>query len=215
MPKIKKVVVNVGIGSAVVLKDEKAQESIIKDLTLITGQKPLITLAKKAISAFKIREGMPVGLKVTLRGKRMYDFLFRLINVVLPRTRDFRGLGSKSIDKGGNLSIGIKEHLIFPEISQDDIRRIFGMEITVVTHSKDKEKVLELYKLMGFPINKPWLKHQILQNQIKPKFMTRKVNRCFRCGRRHGFMRKFGLCRICFRELANKGELPGIKKSSW
>ncbi len=152
VPKIKKVVVNVGIGSAVVLKDEKAQESIIKDLTLITGQKPLITLAKKAISAFKIREGMPVGLKVTLRGKRMYDFLFRLINVVLPRTRDFRGLGSKSIDKGGNLSIGIKEHLIFPEISQDDIRRIFGMEITVVTHSKDKEKVLELYKLMGFPI---------------------------------------------------------------
>lgn len=152
VPQIKKVVINVGIGSTVVAKDEKAQESIAKDIVLITGQKPLVTLAKKAISAFKLREGMPVGLKVTLRGKRMYDFLFRLVNVVLPRTRDFRGLDSKSIDKGGNLSIGIKEHLIFPEISQDDIRRIFGMEITVVTHFKDKEKVIELYKLMGFPI---------------------------------------------------------------
>jgi len=152
VPRIEKVVINVGIGSAVVAKDEKAQESITKDIILITGQKPLVTLAKKAISAFKVREGMPVGLKVTLRKKRMYDFLFRLINVVLPRTRDFRGLSSKSIDGGGNLNIGIKEHLIFPEISQDDIRRIFGLEITVVTHIKDKEKALELYKLMGFPI---------------------------------------------------------------
>lgn len=152
VPKIEKVVVNVGIGSAVVAKDEKVQESITKDIILITGQKPLVTLAKKAISAFKVREGMPVGLKVTLRKKRMYDFLFRLINVVLPRTRDFRGLSSKSIDERGNLNIGIKEHLIFPEISQDDIRRIFGLEITIVADSKNKEKALELYKLMGFPI---------------------------------------------------------------
>jgi large subunit ribosomal protein L5 len=152
VPRIEKVVVNVGIGSVVASKDEKAQESIEKDLILITGQKPLVTLAKKAISAFKIREGMPVGLKVTLRGKRMYDFLSRLINIVLPRTRDFRGLNSKSIDGDGNLSIGIKEHLIFPEISQEDIRRIFGLEITMVTHIKDNAQALELYKLMGFPI---------------------------------------------------------------
>jgi len=152
VPRIEKVVVNVGIGSVIVSKDEKAQKSITEDLTLITGQKPLITLAKKAISTFKTREGMPVGLKVTLRGKRMYDFLSRLINIVLPRTRDFRGLNSKSIDGNGNLSIGIKEHLIFPEISQDDIRRIFGLEITVVTHTKNKEQALTLYKLMGFPI---------------------------------------------------------------
>ncbi len=152
VPRIEKVVINIGIGSTVVAKDEKVQESITKDIILITGQKPLVTLAKKAISAFKVREGMPVGLKVTLRKKRMYDFLFRLINVVLPRTRDFRGLSSKSIDEGGNLNIGIKEHLIFPEISQDDIRRIFGLEITVVTHFKNKERALEFYKLMGFPI---------------------------------------------------------------
>lgn len=152
VPRILKVVVNVGIGSTVTSKDEKAQESIINDINLITGQKPLITLAKKAISVFKIREGMPVGIKVTLRGKRMYDFVFRLINVVLPRTRDFRGLDPKSIDQNGNLNIGIKEHLIFPEISQDDIRRIFGLEITIVTSSNDREKLVEFYKLMGFPI---------------------------------------------------------------
>jgi large subunit ribosomal protein L5 len=152
VPRVEKVSINVGIGSIIASKDEKVQESVIQDITLITGQKPLITLAKKAISAFKTREGMPVGLKVTLRGKRMYDFLARLINVVLPRTRDFRGLNSQSIDEDGNLTIGIKEHIIFPEISQEDIRRIFGMEITVVTHAKDKERALALYKLMGFPI---------------------------------------------------------------
>lgn len=152
VPRIEKVVVNVGIGSIIASKDDKAQESITKDIILITGQKPLTTLAKKAISAFKIREGMPVGLKVTLRGKRMYDFLSRLVNIVLPRTRDFRGLNLKSIDEDGNLTIGIKEHIIFPEISQEDIRKIFGLEITIVTHTKNKEKALELYKLMGFPI---------------------------------------------------------------
>ncbi|HUT96182.1 MAG TPA: 50S ribosomal protein L5 [Candidatus Paceibacterota bacterium] len=152
VPKIEKVVINIGIGSIVVSKDEKAQESITKDLTLITGQKPLVTLAKKGISAFKTREGMPVGLKVTLHGERMYDFLSRLINVVLPRTRDFRGLNLKSIDKEGNLTIGIKEQIIFPEISQEDIRRIFGMEITIVIHEKNRERALEFYKLMGFPI---------------------------------------------------------------
>lgn len=152
VPRIEKVVVNVGIGSIIASKDDKAQESITKDIILITGQKPLTTLAKKAISAFKIREGMPVGLKVTLRGKKMYDFLSRLVNIVLPRTRDFRGLNSKSIDEDGNLTIGIKEHIIFPEISQEDIRKIFGLEITIVTHTKNKEKALELYKLMGFPI---------------------------------------------------------------
>lgn len=152
VPRIEKVVVNVGIGSIVASKDEKIQESVTRDITSITGQKPLVTLAKKAISAFKVREGMPVGLKVTLRGNRMYDFISRLVNIVLPRTRDFRGLNIKSIDEDGNLTIGIKEHIIFPEISQEDIRRIFGLEITIVTHAKNKERALEFYKLMGFPI---------------------------------------------------------------
>lgn len=150
VPKIEKTVVNVGIGS--ILKDEKFQETISRDLTLITGQKPIPTLAKKAISAFKTRKGMTVGLKVTLRGKRMFDFLSRLINVALPRTRDFRGLSSKSVDEGGNLTIGIKEHIIFPEISQEEIKRIFGLEVTVVTNAETRDEAIELFRLLGFPI---------------------------------------------------------------
>lgn len=150
VPKILKVVINVGINGS--LKDEKLQGFIAKDLAIITGQKPVATKAKKAISAFKTREGMEVGLKVTLRGKKMFDFVSRFINVVLPRTRDFRGLSSKSIDKGGNLTIGIKEHMIFPEISPEEIKRNFGMEITIVINSKSKEESLELFKLIGFPI---------------------------------------------------------------
>lgn len=151
VPRITKAIVNIGIGSSA-LKDVKVQETISKDLGLITGQKPVPTLAKKAISGFKTRKGMVVGLKTTLRGKRMFDFLSRLINIALPRTRDFRGLLPKSIDEGGNLTIGIKEHIIFPEISQEDIRKIFGLEITVVSNAKKREEALELFKLLGFPI---------------------------------------------------------------
>ena len=148
---IKKVVVNTGIGSAV-LRDEKIQETILKDLALITGQKPVPTLARKAISSFKTRKGMVVGFKITLRGKRMFDFLSRLINTTLPRSRDFRGLEPKSVDNGGNLNIGIKEHIIFPEVSSEEVRRIFGMEITVVTNAKKREEALELFRLLGFPL---------------------------------------------------------------
>jgi len=152
VPKIMKTVVNVGIGN--ILKDEKNQELISKELALITGQKPMPTQARKAIAGFKVREGMIIGLKVTLRGEKMFDFLSRLINVAIPRTRDFRGFSSKSVDKGGNLTMGIKEHIIFPEASQEDIKRIFGLEVTVVTASKNREEALELFKLLGFPIKK-------------------------------------------------------------
>lgn len=150
VPKIEKVVVNVGIGS--LSRDEQTQEVITKDLALITGQKPVPTIAKKDISAFKVRQGMVVGLKVTLRGKRMFDFVSRLINITLPRSRDFRGLSSKSIDKSGNLTIGIKEHIIFPELVSEDIKKIFGLEVTVATNAKIREEAIELFKLIGFPI---------------------------------------------------------------
>ena len=152
VPRIKKVVLNVGVGS--VLRDEGIQQLVAKDLAVITGQKAVATIAKRAISAFKVREGMVVGYKVTLRGKMMFDFIDRLINVVLPRTRDFRGLESKSVDKSGNLTIGVKEHIIFPEISQEEIKKIFGLEITINTNSKSKEEALELFRLLGFPIKK-------------------------------------------------------------
>ena len=150
VPKIEKVVVNTGIGQAI--KEEKIQEEISRDLALITGQKPACRPAKKAISAFKTRKGMIVGLMVTLRGQRMYDFLERLINIALPRSRDFRGLPEKSVDQNGNLTIGLKEQIIFPEISAEKARNIFGLEVTVVTTARSHEEGVVLLKLMGFPV---------------------------------------------------------------
>lgn len=150
--KIEKVTVNTGIGKF--LQDEKAIDEIVKDLSLITGQKPIFTKAKKAISGFKIREGLNVGLAVTLRKRKMFDFIERLINLALPRSRDFRGIDQKSVDQRGNLTIGIREQIIFPEISHENIRNIFGMEITVKTTAKNKEGGMELLRLMGFPIKK-------------------------------------------------------------
>ncbi len=150
LPKIEKVVVNIGLGRA--LKDEKFLEIALRDLTLITGQKPKKTLAKKSIANFKTREGMVVGAIITLRGDRMYDFISRLVNIALPRTRDFRGISAKSVDKNGNLTIGIKEHIVFPEISGEEVRNIFGFEITIVTKAENRDKALVLYKALGFPI---------------------------------------------------------------
>lgn len=150
VPKIEKVVVNSGIGKA--LKDEKIQEEIARDLALMTGQKPVPCQAKKAISAFKTRKGMVVGLMVTLRGQRMYDFLDRLISIALPRSRDFRGLSEKSIDQNGHLTIGIKEQIIFPEISAESTKNIFGLEVCIKTTAKNHQEGIELFRLMGFPL---------------------------------------------------------------
>lgn len=152
VPRITKVVVNTGTGR--ISQDDKLQEMISRDLATITGQKPAPTLAKGAISEFKIRQGMPIGFKVTLRGSKMYDFLERLVSTAIPRIRDFRGLSEKSIDKGGNLSIGIKEHIIFPEISNEEIKNIFGLEVTMTTNAKKREEAVELFRLLGFPLKK-------------------------------------------------------------
>lgn len=149
VPKIEKVVVNIGVGR---IRDEKQHEEIRKYLTLITGQKPAPRTAKKAIASFKTRLGLVIGYQVTLRGKRMYDFISRLINIALPRTRDFRGIDPKSIDAKGNLTIGIKEHIVFPEMIGEDYRFLFGLEATIVTSAKKKEEGVELLKQMGFPI---------------------------------------------------------------
>lgn len=150
LPKIQKVVANAGLGRA--LKDEKFLEVALRDLGLITGQKPKVTLAKKSIAGFKTREGVGVGAMVTLRGVRMYDFIARLINVALPRTRDFRGIGIKSLDKNNNLTIGIKEHIVFPEVSGEEVKNIFGFEVTLVIKAKSKAEALALYRALGFPI---------------------------------------------------------------
>lgn len=156
VPKIGKVIVNVGFGKFISGKtsDErkKIADSILTDLAQICGQRPVLTKAKKSIAGFKIREGQPVGVKVTLRKKVMYDFLERLINIVLPRTRDFRGINPNSIDKEGNLTIGIKEHIVFPEVSPEVTRFNFGLEITVVIKTDSRKEGMELLKLLGFPI---------------------------------------------------------------
>jgi large subunit ribosomal protein L5 len=150
VPRILKVTLNSGLGKY--RQEQKIIEEIEKDMTLIAGQKAVFTKAKKAISSFKTRIGQAIGLKVTLRGRRMYDFLDRLISLALPRTRDFRGLSPKSLDKNGNLNIGIREQIVFPEISHEHVRTIFGLEACVTTNARNKEEGLELFKLLGFPI---------------------------------------------------------------
>jgi large subunit ribosomal protein L5 len=158
VPRLEKVVVNTGFGKLTVSQhgddQKKTIESIVNDLAMITGQKPLKTKAKKPISTFSLRKGMIIGAKVTLRKQKMYDFLERLIHMALPRTRDFRGLSPDSVDKKGSLTIGIKEHICFPEVSPEKAKSIFGMEITVATSAKSKEEGLELFRQLGFPIKK-------------------------------------------------------------
>lgn len=152
IPKIEKVVINIGVGDAV--GNAKALESAVSDLTIIAGQKPVITKAKKSIANFKVREGMALGTKVTLRGERMYEFLDKLINVALPRVRDFRGVSAKAFDGRGNYALGLKEQLIFPEIEYDQVERVTGMDIIVVTSAKTDEEARELLTLFGMPFEK-------------------------------------------------------------
>ena len=149
IPKIVKVIVNIGVSDAVA--DPKAIDGAVEDLMEITGQKPVVTRAKKSISNFKVREGMPIGCKVTLRGQRMYYFLDKLVNVSLARIRDFRGVGRSGFDGRGNYTLGLKEQLIFPEISVEKVSRIRGMSITIVTSAGSDEEAYELLKAMGMP----------------------------------------------------------------
>ena len=192
IPKIDKIVLNMGVGDAV--SNAKNLDEAVEELTLISGQKPLITKAKKSIANFRLREGMSIGAKVTLRGDRMYDFLYKLINVSLPRVRDFRGVSARSFDGRGNYTLGIKEQLIFPEIDFDKVNRTRGLDIVIVTTANTDEEI---------------------RNRRPAKFSSREYTRCERCGRPHSVYRKFGLCRICLKELAHKGQIPGLKKASW
>ncbi len=151
-PKIDKIVVNMGVGDAIV--NSKVLDAAVEDLTAITGQKPVITKAKKSIAAFKLREGVAIGCKVTLRGERMYEFFDKLVSIALPRVRDFRGLSKDSFDGRGNYTLGIKEQLIFPEINFDKVLKVRGMDIVVVTTAKTDNEARELLKLMGMPFKK-------------------------------------------------------------
>ncbi|MDD2646634.1 MAG: 50S ribosomal protein L5 [Patescibacteria group bacterium] len=151
VPKLLKITLNVGLSRAISEKDGRYAEIVKDTLNKISGQKPIEIAARKSISGFKIREGLLVGMKVTLRGGRMYDFVDKLVNIVLPRTRDFCGISAKGIDKSGNLSLGLREHLVFPEIKTEDVQKIHGLQITITSNAKNREQGLELFKLLGFP----------------------------------------------------------------
>ena len=153
IPKLDKIVVNVGCGKEA-HDNSKIFEAVVRDITAITGQKPVITTAKKSVANFKLREGMPVGVKVTLRGDRMWEFLDRLFNVALPRVRDFRGISADAFDGRGNYALGLKEQLIFPEISYDQIDKVRGMDVVICTTAKADEEARELLSLLGAPFAK-------------------------------------------------------------
>ena len=159
VPKITKVAINTGFGrltTAAKSSDEqkKIQNSALEGLAAISGQQPVLTQAKKSIAGFKLREGMVIGVKNTLRGPKMYDFLERLLHIALPRSRDFQGIDTKSFDKNGSLTIAIKEHIVFPEILPEKAKNIFGFQVTISTTAKNKEEGIELLRLMGFPLKK-------------------------------------------------------------
>ncbi len=153
VPRVQKVTINVGMGSYI-QKHNKDYSTIVDNVTMISGQKPVLKNAKKAVSNFKVREGMTIGVSVTLRGKRMYDFLNKLTNVVFPRVRDFRGISHKAFDGNGNYSLGFKEHTMFPEISPDDIINLHGLQVNITTSAKTDEEGLALLTALGFPFKK-------------------------------------------------------------
>lgn len=152
VPKVEKIIINMGVGDAV--QNAKVLDNAVEELALISGQKPVITRAKKSIAGFRLREGMPIGTKVTLRGERMYEFLQKLIRVGLPRVRDFRGVSNKAFDGRGNYTLGIKEQLIFPEINYDKVSKVRGMDIAIVTTSNTDEEARELLAQLGMPFQK-------------------------------------------------------------
>ena len=158
VPRIKKITLNMGVGE--ILQEKKAIEKAQSDLEKLSGQKPLITKAKKSVASFKVREGMPIGVKVTLRKNRMYEFLDRLINIALPRVRDFRGLSMKSFDGTGNYSLGVKEQTIFPEIDYDNVDKIRGLDITITTSATNNEETLALLNAFNFPIKQRAVKEE-------------------------------------------------------
>ena len=225
VPRIEKIVINMGLGEAT--RTRKSLMRRWKTLRPITGQKPVVTRAKKSIAQFRLREGMPIGVKVTLRGERMYHFLDKLMNVSLPRVRDFRGVSPKAFDGRGNYTLGLREQLIFPEIDYDKIDKVRGMEVVVVTTANTDEEARALLTdgnavpavmSRNYRIGRSMTvakKSMIIKSQRRRKFSTRAYTRCRVCGRPHSVLPKFGICRICFRNLAYKGQLPGVKKASW
>ena len=217
VPGVVKVVVNMGVGDAA--RDSKLIDGAIRDLSMITGQKPQVRKATKSIAQFKLREGQPIGAKVTLRGDRMWEFLDRLVSIALPRIRDFRGLSPKQFDGRGNFTFGVVEQSIFHEIDPDRIDRVRGMDITIVTTAEtdDAGQGAPSRPRIPFPgelrkwQRKRWSRRPTASRSSRSAVTPAASGAVVRVQ----YLRAFGLCRICFRQMAHRGELPGITKSSW
>ena len=218
-PTIAKITLNMGVGEG--KTDAKQIDAALEELTIIAGQRAQVRRARKSIAQFKIREGMPIGVRVTLRGDRMWEFLDRLISIALPRIRDFRGLNPDSFDGRGNYSLGIREQIIFPEIDYDSINQIRGLDVAITTTATNDQQARALLHRAGPPVRRrrrePLVaKKSLIVKASRPaKFKVRNYTRCNRCGRPRAVYQKFGLCRICLRELAHEGVIPGMTKSSW
>ena len=219
VPRLEKIVINMGVGRAT--QQASLIEGAQRDLEVITGQKPIVTRAKKSIAGFKLREGQNIGVKATLRGDRAWEFLDRLLALAIPRIRDFRGLSPRSFDGRGNYTFGLTEQLVFPEIDYDKIDTTRGMDITIVTTARtNEEKDGRSWQRSAFPSDRrpgnTMAKKALIEKQRRtPKFKVRGYTRCQRCGRPKAVYRKFGLCRICFRVMVHAGEVPGVTKASW
>ncbi len=223
VPRITKVVVNMGLGEAT--SNAKLVDTGADELARITGQKPVTRRAKKSIAAFKVRKGMPIGTMVTLRGERMWEFLDRLMNIALPRVRDFKGVSPRGFDGRGNYTLGLRDQLLFPEIDYMKVDKARGMNVSVVTTAKTDQEARKLLQFIGMPFRQGGQRARaeklmattakIAKEQKTPKFKVRLRNRCHLCGRPRAYMRKFALCRLCFRKLALEGDVTGVTKSSW
>ena len=218
VPKIQKVVVNMGLGEAT--SNVKIIDTGADELGRITGQKPVTRRSKKSIAQFKVRKGQPVGTMVTLRGARMWEFLDRLMNIALPRVRDFKGVSPKGFDGRGNYTLGLRDQLLFPEIDYMKVDKARGMNVSVVTTAKTDEEARKLLQFMGMPFRQKlediW---QRLQRSRKNRRSRSSRSGCAiaaTCAAaRRAYMRKFALCRLCFRKLALEGDVTGVTKSSW
>jgi large subunit ribosomal protein L5 len=218
VPRLSKIVLNSGVGRAT--QQASLLEGAQRDLELITGQKPIVTRAKKSIASFKLREEQPIGVKVTLRGDRAWEFFDRLLAWRSRVSVTFGGCRPKSFDGHGNYTFGVNDQLIFPEIDYDKIDAPRGFDITIVTSAATDEQGRAFLRAYGFPfktgdsISMAKKALRIKQKQT-PKFSTRAYTRCERCGRPRSVYRKFGLCRICLRMMVHAGEIPGVTKASW
>ncbi len=218
-PKVEKIVINMGVGDAV--SNAKNLDKAVEELQLISGQKPLVTKAKKSVAGFRLREGMPIGTKVTLRGDRMYDFLDKLVNVSLPRVRDFHGVSKKAFDGRGNYTLGIKEQLIFPEVDYDSVDKVRGMDIVIVTTANTDEESLELLTQLGVPFKnkrrrRNWLKSHKLLKINKPQNIQYKNILAVNAVVVHVlFIVNFTFAVFASAKLVYKGQIPGVKKASW